>query len=145
MTLDDPNVYREGGQHLAKQGYLELIPTCKQKMRKLKLKPSPRVRKVLLKVAAVMMVAYASFATLVVWAMHQPPEIFGKVMSKMPGPVPFLLFPFETVWLRARAGALHPGDAAPDFSLMKLDKSGRVQLSEVTQQQPAVLVFGSYT
>jgi hypothetical protein len=114
-------------------------------MPKLKLKLRPRVRKVLLRVAAVVMVVYASFATLVVWAMHQPPETFGKVMSKMPGPVPFLLFPFETVWLRTRAGALHPGDAAPDFSLMTLDKSGRVQLAELTRQQPVVLVFGSYT
>jgi hypothetical protein len=114
-------------------------------MLKIRLKPSPRVRKVLLRVAAVLAVVYASFATLVVWAMHQPPETFGKVMSKMPGPVPFLLFPFETVWLRARAGTLHPGDSAPDFSLMKLDKSSRVQLSELTKQQPVVLVFGSYT
>jgi hypothetical protein len=114
-------------------------------MRKDKLKLSPRVRKVLLRIAVVGMVVYASFAALVVWAMNQPPEKFGKVMSKMPGPVPFLLFPFETVWLRARAGSLQPGDAAPDFSLMKLDKSGRVQLSELTQQQPVVLVFGSYT
>jgi hypothetical protein len=114
-------------------------------MPKIRLKPSPRVRKVLLRVAAVLAVVYASFATLVVWAMHQPPETFGKVMSKMPGPVPFLLFPFETAWLRARAGTLHPGDAAPDFSLMKLDKSSRVQLSELTKQQPVVLVFGSYT
>nr|AUN36738.1 hypothetical protein [uncultured bacterium] len=96
-------------------------------------------------VALVLLIAYAGFATLVVWAMHQPPETFGKVMMKMPGPVPFLLFPFETVWLRARAGTLHPGDPAPDFALMKLDKSGKVQLSELTRQQPVVLVFGSYT
>jgi hypothetical protein len=109
------------------------------------LRPSPRVRRVLLRVAVVLAVLYASFASLVVWAMHQPPETFGKVMAKMPGPVPFLLFPFETAWLRARAGALHPGDPAPDFSLMKLDKSASVQLSELTKQQPVVLVFGSYT
>ena len=114
-------------------------------MRKFHLKPSPRVRRVLLRVTAVLAVAYVSFATLVVWAMRQPPETFGKVMAKMPGPVPFLLFPFETVWLRARAGSLHPGDAAPDFSLMKLDKTARVQLSDLTKQQPVVLVFGSYT
>jgi hypothetical protein len=110
-----------------------------------KLKLGRRFRKVLLRVGAVLMVAYASFATLVVWAMHQPPETFGKVMAKMPGPVPFLLFPFETAWLRARAGSLHPGDPAPDFSLLKLDKTARVRLSELTQQQPVVLVFGSYT
>jgi hypothetical protein len=109
------------------------------------LRISPRVRKMLLRAAAVLAVAYVSFATLVVWAMRQPPETFGKVMAKMPGPVPFLLFPFETAWLRARAGSLRPGDLAPDFSLMKLDKTARVQLSDLTQRQPVVLVFGSYT
>jgi hypothetical protein len=114
-------------------------------MPKFNWKPSPRVRKVLLRGAAVLAVVYASFATLVVWAMHQPPETFGRVMAKMPGPAPFLLFPFEMAWLRARAGTLHSGDPAPDFSLMKLDKSARVELSELTKQQPVVLVFGSYT
>jgi hypothetical protein len=77
--------------------------------------------------------------------MHQPPETFGRVMAKMPGPVPFLLFPFETLWTHARAGNLQVGDAAPDFSLLKLDKTERVQLSTLNKQQPVVLVFGSYT
>jgi len=63
----------------------------------------------------------------------------------MPGPVPFLIFPFETAWMHARAGTLRVGDQAPDFSLLKLDKSERVQLSALSQQQPVVLVFGSYT
>jgi hypothetical protein len=67
------------------------------------------------------------------------------VMARMPGPIPFLLFPFETAWLRARAGTLHAGDPAPDFSLLKVDKSERVQLSVLNQRQPVVLVFGSYT
>ena len=111
----------------------------------MRLKISPRVRKVLLLAAAGLALAYAGFASLVLWAMHQPPETFGKVMAKMPGPVPFLLFPFETAWLRARAGSLHPNDPAPDFSLMKLDKTARVQLSQLTRQQPVVLIFGSYT
>jgi hypothetical protein len=112
-------------------------------MRKLSL--SPRLRKILLRTAVVLAIAYAGFATLVLWAMRQPPETFGKVMAKMPGPVPFLLFPFETAWTHARAGSLQPGDSAPDFSLMKLDKTSRVQLSELTRQQPVVLIFGSYT
>jgi hypothetical protein len=77
--------------------------------------------------------------------MNQPPEKFGRVMAKMPGPVPFLLFPFETFWTRARAGHLRVGDPAPDFSLLKLDKTERVQLSALNKQQPVVLVFGSYT
>jgi hypothetical protein len=78
--------------------------------------------------------------------MGKPPEVFAGFMAKLPGPVPFLLFPFETLWLRARAGALHPGDPAPDFSLSKLDKSAQVQLSTfAAQQRPVVLIFGSYT
>jgi hypothetical protein len=114
-------------------------------MRSVRLKPSPRVRKVLLLLATVVLVAYASFAMLVVWSMRQPPETFGKVMAKMPGPVPFLLFPFETAWLRLRAGSLRPGDVAPEFSLRKLDRTGTVQLSALTAKQPVVLIFGSYT
>ncbi len=66
-------------------------------------------------------------------------------MSKLPGPVAFLIFPFETAWLRARAGHLNIGDPAPDFSLTRQDKTGTVQLSALTQKQPVVLVFGSYT
>ncbi|HEY6767258.1 MAG TPA: hypothetical protein VI386_21065 [Candidatus Sulfotelmatobacter sp.] len=78
--------------------------------------------------------------------MEKPPEAFARFMAKLPGPVPFLLFPFETLWTQARAGTLHVGDAAPDFSLAKLDKTTRVQLSQLTaQNRPVVLVFGSYT
>jgi hypothetical protein len=78
--------------------------------------------------------------------MRQPPETFGRFMAKLPGPVPFLLFPFETLWMQARAGTLHVGDSAPDFSLARLDKSATVQLSSLTAQgHPVVLIFGSYT
>ena len=78
--------------------------------------------------------------------MLQPPEHFAWVMSKMPGPVPFLVLPFETLWTRARAGKLAIGDAAPDFTLAKLDHSDPIQLSSLTAQgKPVVLVFGSYT
>ena len=114
-------------------------------MAKLQLKLSPRTRKVLIRLAMALVIVYVAFAGLVLWAMRQPPEKFATVMSKMPGPGPFLLFPFETAWTRARAGTLHVGDSAPDFSLMKLDHSGRVQLSEINKTQPVVLVFGSYT
>jgi hypothetical protein len=110
-----------------------------------RLKLSPFARSLLLRLSFVLMIAYFSFGTFVWWAMHQPPETFGRVMAKMPGPVPFLLFPFETAWLHARTGTLHVGDPAPDFSLLKVDKSERVQLSVLNQQQPVVLVFGSYT
>jgi hypothetical protein len=99
----------------------------------------------LLRIVTVALLLYIAFAGYIVWAMRQPPETFARVMSHMPGPVVFLAFPFETFWTHARAGELHPGDAAPDFSLLKLDKTERVQLSSLTAHQPVVLVFGSYT
>src|SRR5271170_3030831 len=99
---------------------------------------SPFARRLLLSLLFVLTIAYLSFGTFVWWAIHQPPETFGRVMTRMPGPVPFLLFPFETAWLHARAGALHPGDPAPDFSLVKVDKSERVQLSVLNHRQPVV-------
>jgi hypothetical protein len=78
--------------------------------------------------------------------MREPPEEFARFMAKLPGPVPFLLFPFETLWTQARAGTLRVGDAAPDFSLAKVDHSARIQLAALSaQHRPVVLVFGSYT
>ena len=78
--------------------------------------------------------------------MRRPPETFARFMAKIPGPVAFLVLPFETLWTHARAGGLQVGDAAPDFSLMKLDKSASVQLSSLTAQgRPVALIFGSYT
>ncbi|MGD0178482.1 MAG: hypothetical protein ABSC15_01615 [Terriglobales bacterium] len=78
--------------------------------------------------------------------MLQSPETFARVMARIPGPVAFLVLPFETLWMRARAGKLQVGDSAPDFTLTKLDKSAQVQLSAFTaQRQPVVLIFGSYT
>lgn len=104
-----------------------------------------KARKVLVGILTTVALAYIGCGVFIWHAMHQPPETFGRIMSKLPGPVPFLLFPFETMWVRARAGNLHPGDSAPDFSLLKVDKSDRVQLSVLNKQQPVVLVFGSYT
>jgi hypothetical protein len=78
--------------------------------------------------------------------MRRPPEQFARVMSKIPGPVAFLVLPFETLWTRARRGTLQTGDSAPDFTLTKVDKTGQVQLSSFAAQgKPAVLIFGSYT
>ena len=108
-------------------------------------KLNPKARKRLGVALVVLAVVYLAFGVYIWWSMHQPPETFGRVMAKMPGPVVFLAFPFETLWTRARAGTLELGDVAPDFSLLKLDKTERVQLSSLIQQQPVVLVFGSYT
>ena len=78
--------------------------------------------------------------------MRRPPETFARVMVRVPGPVAFLVLPFETLWTRARAGTLAVGDPAPDFILTKLDKTAKIQLSALTAQaKPVVLVFGSYT
>jgi len=100
---------------------------------------------ILVRVLIGALIVWLAFVGLIWWSMHQPPEVFGRVMSRMPGPAVFLFAPFETLWTHARAGALHPGDSAPDFALMKLDKSERIQLSSLTAKQPVVLIFGSYT
>src|SRR5271169_6668028 len=102
-------------------------------------------RRIVLALLSAVFLLYACFLGCIWWAMHQPPEMFGRAMAHMPGPVVFLLAPFETLWTQARAGALHPGDLAPDFALRKLDKTESIHLSALTAQQPAVLVFGSYT
>jgi hypothetical protein len=92
----------------------------------------------------VLAVLYGAFVGCIWWAMNQTPETFGGVMKRLPG-VAYILVPFETMWMHARAGHLQAGDSAPDFSLIKLDKSATVQLSSLTATQPVVLVFGSYT
>src|ERR1700760_3435809 len=94
--------------------------------------------------AAVLLVAWLCFVFYIGWAMRQPPEVFGSVMKRMPMPA-YFLFPFETMWNRARHGTLEVGSQAPDFDLEAYDKSGRVQLSGFRGKQPVVLVFGSYT
>jgi hypothetical protein len=93
---------------------------------------------------AVLVVYVAMLAGL--WAvMFQPPEVFGKIMSKLPEAPVFILFPFKPMWLFARSGHLKVGDPAPDFSLQTLDKKSRVRLSSFRGGKPVVLVFGSYT
>ena len=101
------------------------------------------VQKILLRLFIGLAVAYLLFAGYILWAMRQPPETFGRVMSKMPDAA-YLVLPFETLWTCARSGRLQTGDPAPDFSLLKLDKSDKVQLSALSSR-PVVLVFGSYT
>jgi len=78
------------------------------------------------------------------WAMRQPPEVFGRVMSRMPMPA-YFLFPFETMWTHARSGTLRAGDTAPGLPVQTLDTQQSRTLSELWKDRPVVLVFGSYT
>jgi hypothetical protein len=107
---------------------------------------SSSVKKTLVPVVGALAVLWVLGCGLIYSSMRRPPEQFGRVMSKLPGELPFMIFPFETMWMRARGGALQIGDSAPDFTLTKLDKSERVQLSSLTTQgKPVALIFGSYT
>ena len=110
-----------------------------------KLTISESTKKKLFVTAGVLLVVWMIGCGAIYSAMRKPPEQFGHFMTRIPAPVAFMVFPFETMWMRARGGALNVGDRAPDFSLMKVDKSAQVQLSALNQQQPVVLVFGSYT
>jgi hypothetical protein len=101
-------------------------------------------KKITAAILAGVFVLWLAFVTFMWRAMHKPPEDFARVMSHMPWEV-FLIVPFETLWTRARGGALNTGDSAPDFSLMKLDKTGTVHFSEINKTQPVVMIFGSYT
>jgi len=108
-----------------------------------RLKPAARV---LIKVFVALLIAWVLACGALFGVMRQGSETFARVMARLPGPVAFLVLPFESLWTRARAGRLQVGDMAPDFSLVQLDKSAQVQLSEFSRQRkPVVLVFGSYT
>jgi hypothetical protein len=106
--------------------------------------PRRRWKKATAIVLACAFVLWLGFVGYIWHTMYEPPEDFGRVMMHMPWEV-FLVVPFETLWTRARAGALHIGDSAPDFSLVKLDKTATVRLSDLNQKQPVVMIFGSYT
>jgi hypothetical protein len=110
------------------------------------MRPSQSVIKA---VAVTLSVIAALWVFASVWiyrVMRRPPEEFAGVMAKVPQPTAFFVLPFETLWLRARAGTLGVGDRAPDFTLATLDKTATVQLSSLTAQgKPVVLIFGSYT
>jgi len=86
-----------------------------------RLQLSPPSAKRLGAIAIVLVVALTWLSRRFWWAMNQPPETFGRVMKRMPGhslsPVPFEPMASRT------AGSLQVGDAAPDFSLLKLDKT----------------------
>jgi hypothetical protein len=94
--------------------------------------------------ALVCATVYCAALGLIAHEMRQPPDDISRFMAHL-GPVPFILFPFETMWKSARAGTLNPGDQAPDFTLPRLDHTGSVRLSDLRGKRPVVLVFGSYT
>lgn len=106
--------------------------------------PQRSWKKITATILVCLFVVWMGFVTFIWRAMHRSPEDFGRVMMHMPWEV-FLVVPFETLWTRARAGTVQVGDPAPDFSLMKLDKSATVRLSEMNKTQPVVMIFGSYT
>ena len=108
----------------------------------MKMKPTTKRR--LYGTAGALVVVWLGFVAYVDWAMHQPPEVFGHVMARMPMPA-YFLFPFETMWMQARHGQLKAGDQAPDFTVKTLDTKTPMQLASVWSEKPVVLVFGSYT
>ena len=56
-----------------------------------------------LKYAIPVLVVYIVLLSGLFVAMLQPPEVFGRIMSKLPT-VAYFLFPFEPMWLVARRG-----------------------------------------
>lgn len=105
---------------------------------------SNKVSKTLLRLAVVTFALWLGFVGLIAYEMRKPPEQFGQFMKHMPVAT-FMIAPFETLWVHARAGKLQPGDMAPEFRLTTLDKSSEVALSSFREKSPVVLVFGSYT
>ena len=94
--------------------------------------------------ASVCFVLWVFFVSYIGWAMRQPPEVFGRVMARMPMPAYFVI-PFETLWNRARKGNLQVGDMAPALQAQRLHQTMSVDLGSLWALRPAVLVFGSYT
>jgi hypothetical protein len=92
-----------------------------------------------------LVVAYGLLFSTVLVAMMQPPEVFGRFMSRVPQALVWGTLPAPRMWLWARAGSLQAGDEAPDFTLPTVDHSAEVTLSTYRGDRPVVLVFGSYT
>ena len=93
---------------------------------------------------AALLLVYGVFLTAAFRVMSQPPERFGAIMRHVPMPL-MALVPFETMWNRARGGALRIGDIAPDFTLPTADRKADMHLGSFRGRMPVVLVFGSYT
>ena len=97
-----------------------------------------------LTIVAVLTVIYALLCGVFFGLMLQPPDKFAAAMRHVPWPA-WAVLPLKHLWLTARAGQLHVGDPAPDFSLETIDHKNRFQLSSLRGQKPVVLIFGSYT
>ena len=102
------------------------------------------MKRVLLRVLAGLALGYVLATAGLYYAMNRPPEKFGAIMAHVPM-ISMMVLPFEPLWMRARAGTLHLGDQAADFSLPTLDGSRVVRLSDEYRERPVVLIFGSYT
>jgi len=59
-------------------------------------KLNPFSRRLLLRLLVSLMIGYVCFGAHDWWAMHRPPQTFARVMSRMAGLVPFLIFAFGT-------------------------------------------------
>ena len=104
----------------------------------------PKWRPWVLRIGGACLVLWIGFVSYIAWAMRQPPEVFGRVMSRMPMPAYFVI-PFETLWMQARGGQLRVGDVAPNFPVKHLTDTTPVDLGSLWAERPVVLVFGSYT
>jgi len=94
--------------------------------------------------AAGLAICWLTAALALYAAMHQPPDRFGALMSRVP-PFMMAVLPFKPLWMSARAGTLDIGATAPDFELPLLHGDSVIRLSEITREKPVVLIFGSYT
>ena len=101
--------------------------------------------KILGRIVAALVLLYATIFSIVLGAMCQTPERFGRFMRYAPAPVVFGLLPAKQMWLWARGGHLRVGEPAPDFSLPLQNGTGIVRLSDFRGKRPVVLIFGSYT
>jgi hypothetical protein len=95
-------------------------------------------------IVVALVVLYAAISAGFYLAMLKGPDTFARTMRHAPD-ISFLVFPLKPLWMNARAGTLHIGDAAPDFSLESADHKTNFQLSSERGREPVVLVFGSYT
>src|SRR5436309_15657760 len=98
------------------------------------------MRRVLPTIVAILILAEIALWAGAYWAMRQTPDACGRIVARTPMPL-MMALPFETLWNRARGGAVAVGDEAPDFRLSTLDRRSSVQLGSFRGDRPVVLVF----